>query len=420
MTAERSEDLPLAELVASRRRELNRSLAEIARLMRNGAESEGDKQCVVTRQAIHEYENGRIPHPRGQRYLAVALDLPIQEIAEAARRQQVNRRQALRGVAMLGGAVLAEPLAYALEDRGRLDAATVSDMAAVTTAYRRAYRHLSVRTLRPQVNGQRAIISELLRCSGSPTLREQLVTTLGETEALLGCMVLLDLGDFDRASFHLARSLDAARRTDAQELEAFILGGMTFYACYAGNQREALRLVERARQLASKTGTPVTRGWLAAVDAEVKARAGDAYGSLKALDDAATTLQSLNGNNPPPWIGIGTFNQAKLTSYTGLCHVLLGQPRQAVDELTSALHTLDPALRKHRCTAMADLATALIQLREIEEGCRHASDSLALAIELRHAANADRIRQLRPQLDPWRQDPAVQSLDEQLRLVARW
>jgi tetratricopeptide (TPR) repeat protein len=420
MHSERSEDLPLAELVAARRRELNRSLAETARLMRGAAANEGDRQCVVTRQAIHEYENGRIPHPRGQRYLAVALDLPTEEVAEAARRQRMNRRQAMRSVAALGGVLLNEPLAYALEDRGRLDASTVTDMAAVTAAYRRAYRYLSVRTLRTQVNGQRTILGELLRCSASPTLRDQLVTTLGETEALLACMLLLDLGDFGRASFHLARGLDAARQTDAQELEAFILGGMTFYACYAGNQQEALRLIERARQLASTAGTTVTRGWLAAVAAEVNARAGDVTGALHALDDAATTLQHFDANNPPPWIGIGTFNEAKLTSYAGLCYVLLGQPRRAVDELTGALHTLDPALRKHRCTAMADLATALIQLREVEEGCRQASESLGLAIELRHAANAERIRRLRPQLAPWSGHPAVKRLDEQLQLVSRW
>jgi hypothetical protein len=69
---------------------------------------------------------------------------------------------------------------------------------------------------------------------------------------------------------------------------------------------------------------------------------------------------------------------------------------------------------------MADLATALIHLKEIDEGCRQASTSLQLAIELRHATNADRIRKLRPQLAQWSDHPAVRRLDEQLRAVARW
>jgi hypothetical protein len=100
--------------------------------------------------------------------------------------------------------------------------------------------------------------------------------------------------------------------------------------------------------------------------------------------------------------------------------VLLGQPRRAIVELTRSLGGLDPALRKHRCTAMADVATALVQLNEIDVGCRQASASLQLAIELRHAANADRIRKLRPRLAQWSGHPAVRRLDEQLRAVARW
>jgi hypothetical protein len=152
----------------------------------------------------------------------------------------------------------------------------------------------------------------------------------------------------------------------------------------------------------------------------MQARAGNDLDARQALDDAATALQAVHGHSPPTWIGIGTFNAAKLASYSGLCSTLLGQPGRAVEELTRALDALDPALRKHRCTAMADLATALIQLKEVNEGCRQASASLQLAIELRHAANADRIRQLRPRLDPWGRHPAVRRLDEQLQAVARW
>lgn len=420
---ERPGSLPLVELVAEQRARLSLSLAAVARGMARAAIKEGS-YSGATRQTIHQIEQGRIPHPDALRWLAVTLDLPASRLVKAARQQRVNRRQLLRNAALmgsaLGGGLLDERLTYALDGHGRLDAETVSDMAAITAGYRRAYRQLSVRVLRPQVRGHRAIVTELLGCSGTPTLHDRLVATLGETEALLGCMLVLDLGNFDRGSFHLARALQAARHADARELEAFILGGMAFYAAYGGNQAKALQLAGHGRQLASTTGTPATRGWLAAVDAEMEARAGNGLGARRALDDAATALQAVHGHSPPTWIGIGTFNTAKLASYSGLCSILLGQPGHAVEELTRALEALDPALSKHRCTAMADLATALIQLKEIDEGCRQASASLQLAIELRHAANADRIRQLRPRLEPWNGHPAVRRLDEQLRAVARW
>jgi hypothetical protein len=89
-----------------------------------------------------------------------------------------------------------------------------------------------------------------------------------------------------------------------------------------------------------------------------------------------------------------------------------------VPALTRALDGLDPALRKHRCTALADLATGLIQLQEVEEGCERASQSLTLATELRHAVSIDRIRKLRRQLRPWHRSPAVRQLTEQLAAVA--
>ena len=86
--------------------------------------------------------------------------------------------------------------------------------------------------------------------------------------------------------------------------------------------------------------------------------------------------------------------------------------------LTRALDTLDPALKKHRCTALADLASGLIQLREVDEGCERASRSLTLAAELRHGVSIDRIRTLERQLPPSHRSPAVRRLREQLAAVA--
>jgi hypothetical protein len=58
---------------------------------------------------------------------------------------------------------------------------------------------------------------------------------------------------------------------------------------------------------------------------------------------------------------------------------------------------------------LADLATALIDLGEIEEGCRRASQALNLAIDLRHAVSVDRIRDLDQRLAPWGDAAAVQA-----------
>src|SRR2546422_3055146 len=105
---EASGQLPLAKLVAGRRREMGLTLAEVARLMDRAAEEAGD-YCLANRQAIHEYEHGRIPYNGRLRLLASALGVSFAEARAAAERQRRHRQIAraagsiLRDAADAGG-----------------------------------------------------------------------------------------------------------------------------------------------------------------------------------------------------------------------------------------------------------------------------------------------------------------------------
>jgi tetratricopeptide (TPR) repeat protein len=337
----------------------------------------------------------------------------------------MRRREFLRELAaMVSGLALevpglqesAERVVHALAKPVQIDAATVADMETITAGYRRSYRHLSVQVLLPQAQGQANLVKELLRGSATPQLRDRLVTTLSEAEALVGVMKLMDLFDFDDAWFHLSRALHAAREAQAAEHEAFILGCMGFNACYSGDRRAAFCLIESARHAARTTYAPLTRGWLAAVDAEIQSRAGHAAACLAALESAEEALNEA-GDAEAPWIGVGVFNRAKLASYYGGCYYRLQRPQEAIGELVRSLNGLEPSMQKHRCNAMAELALAFGQLREVEESCRYASDALSIAASLRHAATIDRIRRMRGRMDPsWENNAAVRLLDDQLRL----
>ena len=193
---------------------------------------------------------------------------------------------------------------------------------------------------------------------------------------------------------------------------------MSFHARYSGNRKEAVELIDQARHVAATVASPLTQSWLAAVASEVHAVVGNAKDSLGALEQAGHVLDQADEDDKSSWIGVGTFNHAKLEAYHGVCYLQLGRPGDAVPVLTRALDTLDPALKKHRCTALADLASGLIQLREVEEGCERASQSLTLAAELRHGVSIDRIRTLERQLPPSQRSPAVRRLREQLAAVA--
>ncbi len=344
----------------------------------------------------------------------------------------VNRRDFLRQSALSGAAVLTFPewlsqggateasdrLAWALEQPSRVDLATVSDMETITAAHRRSYRQLSVHALLPQTESQFQAVTELLQRPQPLTLRQRLIATAGETAMLAGTLRFIDLYDFELGHSNLELAMTAAHEAEAGELGAFILGCMGFHARYSGNRKEAVDLIDQARHVAARVASPLTRGWLAAVASEVHAVAGDAAASLAALDQAGHALDQADEDDEASWIGIGTFNRPKLEAYHGVCDLQLGRPADVIPALTKALDTLDPAFKKHRCTALADLASGLIQLREDEEGCERASQSLALAAELRHGVSIDRIRTLERQLPPSHRSPAARRLREQLAAVA--
>jgi tetratricopeptide (TPR) repeat protein len=344
----------------------------------------------------------------------------------------VNRRDFLRHSALAGAAALTFPdwlsrasdteandrLAWALERPSRVDLATVSDMEAITAAHRRSYRQLSVHALLPQTESQFQAVTELLQRQQPLKLRQRLIAVAGETAMLAGTLRFIDLYDFELGHSNLDLAMMAAQEAEARELGAFVLGCMGFHARYSGKPKEAVDLIEQARNAAARVASPLTRGWLAAVASEVHAVAGDAAASLGALEQASHALDQADEDDEASWIGVGTFNQAKLEAYHGVCYLQLGRPADAVPVLTKALDTLDPALKKHQTTALADLATGLIQLREVEEGCERASQSLTLATELRHAVSIDRVRKLEHRLRPWPRSPAVRRLREQLAAVA--
>jgi transcriptional regulator with XRE-family HTH domain len=103
MVTESFEGLPLAELVARERHRRSLSLADVAALVRRAAE-DGGRQSGATRQTAHNWERGQVPRPDSLRWLARALGIPTENVADAAARQiAMKRRELLRGAALVAG-----------------------------------------------------------------------------------------------------------------------------------------------------------------------------------------------------------------------------------------------------------------------------------------------------------------------------
>ncbi len=100
-----SPDLPLAEMLRAARLRLSLSLQAVANRVNAEAAKDGVPDVATNRKRVSSWEGGEVPRPDTRRWLARALKLDLEQLNRAAQ-EQISRRQALRGAALVGGTVL--------------------------------------------------------------------------------------------------------------------------------------------------------------------------------------------------------------------------------------------------------------------------------------------------------------------------
>jgi transcriptional regulator with XRE-family HTH domain len=275
MAHDRLRSQPLGQLVIAQRQRLSLSLADVARRVRQAAKAEG-RQSGATRQWVSEIERkGRFPRPDGLRWLAGAIELPIEEVAEAAAAQRRALRPApsalqrsaaaltpLHGSRMLANAadeplspLLGAALLAAAQDRGAND---VSADTAAMNALRAADRQVGGGHLYATVVGY-------LQTQVAPRLFGS-TADLDGLETFCAAAALTDMAawmahDADRnvlARQHFQRALALASVGEDCQLRAHILGGMSHLA-HLGEHEEAMQLAHAG---AARLGEGLrTRSW---------------------------------------------------------------------------------------------------------------------------------------------------------------
>ncbi|MCO5973353.1 helix-turn-helix domain-containing protein [Actinoallomurus soli] len=304
---------------------------------------------------------------------------------------------------------LGDRLESALSQQHRLDTETLKGLEQATLGYRQVYRSSSAFSLIGPAYGTLNVLLELAPDAGEH--RNRVVSMIGQMAALVGVMLMLDLGDFESSRQYLAVAARAGQHIDDPELLAFALGCRAFHSSYDGDLRAGVGFARGALDLAGRGVHPVTHGWLSAVASEMHAACGEDRYCERLLEEADSHLQ--RDGSARPWLGIGVFNADKVTAYRGGGLMRLGRYAEAQDELLAALGRLDPALRKHRCTAHIDLAEAYVQDRKVEEGAEHALDALKIINETRHADSLKRVARLFKTVRSTR-TPTVRRLGEKL------
>jgi transcriptional regulator with XRE-family HTH domain/tetratricopeptide (TPR) repeat protein len=304
---------------------------------------------------------------------------------------------------------LPERVAAARAGRGRADGVTVAGLAEVVQGLRATYGAVSGFSLLGPAFGMLSLLTEL--APDARAERDRVISLIGQVGTLLASAFALDLEDFEAARPYLRLAMRAAQESRDAELMAFTLGGRAFHAAHGGDPRSGVAFADASLDAARAGIHPRTHGWLLAVASEMHASQGAAAWCERLLDDAAGRLDS--PDEARPWIGIGTFNVAKLTAYRGGDMMRLGHYRDAQEILGAALAGLEPMLVKHRCTAHIDLAEALARDGQLDGAADHAASALKIIGQTRHAGSLRRVEVLHHDIASSRSQ-AGRSLGEQL------
>jgi transcriptional regulator with XRE-family HTH domain len=356
--------LPLAELVSAQRTRLSLSLAAVAKRMRTAADLEGD-HCGASRQTIHEIEQGRIPHPDALRWLAVALELPVEQVAAAAREQRMNRRQLLQGAGLLGGVMLlpARP-ASAPVQTGEV----AGYLARVFPEFSTADWLLGPQLVLPAIPRHLELVAQLLDSASGSDRRELL--SVGARWAEFAAWVYADADHFAPAALWADRAMAWATEADDQTMVGYTL---VRKADQAAQRDDAAGTIGLARAAQRHPVPPRVRAAALVHEAHGHAIAGDQPATMGALDQAAT-LAARSDEGPGRYLTPGYVELQRAA-----CWQTLGHPDKAVGAFERQLATLPPVHRRDRGLYLARLARAYRATGNRAQAATTAAEARAVA-----------------------------------------
>ncbi len=397
---------------------------------------------------VSRWERGtRRPRPRYVRLLCHLFELPAEQLGivedadlvglpehstDALEDDDVERRDFIRKVsALLGVAALPMPrfepagqepwerLARALRQPGRVDDETVDHLEQVTVAlHSLGPTQVGSRALLGPVTGHLDAITMLLQGSPPAVLWGRLCSLAAETAGLAGWL-RWNMDDPDGAAAYFRTGLDAAREAGDRTLGAWLMGSAACQPPYREDPHERLRQLRgRTHGFVQADATAATQVWLAAKEADACAMLGDVDGCLRALDRAETSLgRAAHDEAARP--RFSSVDEKWLEGERGASLARLGMTQEARAILQRVLAALGPSSERDRLWLFTALAGTYVRDGEPEEACRVARLALNGASRMQLEPVLRVLHTLRHDLEPYQDSPAVQELDEQLRLRAR-
>ncbi len=238
----------------------------------------------------------------------------------------------------------------------------------------------------------------------------QAVAFAAQTYAL-GARLAFETRDDEMAVHLYRRAAETAAQHLDRRLRAEIATSHTMVTLHATGDVEAARGIARgAVRDAHAASSYAVRARAHAVHAELCARGGQPEAANNALERAWRSVEQLHVDEPA-----NSFNEDRLNGFDGLCALHAGNAEHAHNRLSTSVATLTgPRDAVQRGIVLADLALARLKLGEPDACAELLAESVDLAARTQGRVAAQRIRQTRAALQPWRTEDFVGVLDEHI------
>jgi transcriptional regulator with XRE-family HTH domain len=354
---------------------------------------------------VQQWRDLALLGPLGQRLL--------DKILEPQRSLMVDRRTMLR---MLGAGSVAASLELLGSDAAAafepfdFEPTTVNVLESLALRYQALYHSTRPTELMVPVSAHLELVDDLAKqCSG--TTQQRLLRNHSQVALLAGRLAFFDLRDPMSARAYYGAALDSSREADDPHLAAATLGHMSFIPAASGSFNAAADLLEGANKSAARI--TVLPSWLASVEAEIQAKAGQTRASLTAIDRAEGSLAP--GQEVPGWMDY--YDKTRLLGFKGFAFLKAGKPDVARNVLGEALAGLGSHAVKQRAVFLTDLATTHVAEGEIDKGAEVAAEAADALSAAGYATSAERLHEFRALVQPWQDRASVKALDERLALV---
>lgn len=242
------------------------------------------------------------------------------------------------------------------------------------------------------------------------TSSETLVTLTVDTFSLAGRLAFETHDDATALALYDEATMVAGRLADRRH-RAAVRTSHAMVALHATNDPHSAYSIAKAAVRDAHEGTSYrARARAHAVYAEVCARAGQHREANVALERAWQTADQLSQGEPD-----NPFNGDRLNGFEGICALHNGNASLAHDRLSRSLARLDkPRDAVQRGIVGTDLAVARLRLGDPQACASLLHRAVDVTATTGGRVSAQRIRQARRELRPWRTEAFVANLDDHI------